>query len=96
MKTIKEYITNESWHYNPDKEWCCWDYKLDDGRREILVWKGDGHDDSSVEEWDKNGTEIMNSSFNAVMEYVSKHKDSADKVCLDISNAKIENLYKCF
>lgn len=94
MKTIKEYLTNEA--YNPTNGWCCWDYTLDDGRREILVWRGDGHDQSSVEEYDDNGTEIMNSTFDGVMEYVLKHKNSADKVCLDISNAKIENLYKCF
>ena len=49
-------------------EWCLWDY-TENGVREILVWKGDGKDQSDVTEIDKDGYELMNVDFKEIEIY---------------------------
>ena len=92
MKTINDII-NES---KSKGEWCLWDYK-DDDIREILIWKGNGRDQSEVYEIDEDGTQIMNSTFEEVIKYCEDHKDDQiDKWHLDFFNAnwnKIKNIF---
>jgi len=77
-------------------EWCLWDYK-DSGIREILIWKGNGHDQSDVTEIDENGIEIMNTSFDEIIKYCESHKnDKIDKWHLDFYNAKWNNIKTLF
>lgn len=83
---------NES---KPKGEWCLWDYE-ENQVKEILIWKGNGRDQSSVEEIDSNGVEIMNASLEDVISYCKEHKDEVDKVHLDISNAKLEKIESIF
>lgn len=92
MKNLTQILTeNES-----KGEWCLWDYK-DSGIREILIWKGDGKDQSDVTEIDKNGLEIMNMSFEDIMKYCEEHKnDTIDKWHLDFSNAKWDKIKDLF
>ena len=55
MKNLAEIVTEEK----SKGEWCLWDY-TENGVREILVWKGDGKDQSDVTEIDKDGYELSN------------------------------------
>lgn len=93
MKNINEFLTKKDVN---EQSWCLWDYK-DDSVREVLVWKGDGRDQSDVTEIDKNGKSIMNTSFAEVIKYCEEHKnDNIDKWHLDFSNAnwkKIETIF---
>ena len=92
MKKLSQ-IVNES---SSNGEWCLWDYK-EDGVREILIWKGDGKDQSDVTEIDEKGVEIMNVPFEDIMKYCEEHKkDEVDKWHLDFSNAKLEKIKTIF
>ena len=83
MKAITELINEGS----SKGEWCLWDYK-ENGVHEILIWKGDGRDQSDITEIDEKGTELMNVPFYKVIEYCEEHKkDNVDKFHLDFENA---------
>ena len=91
MKTLKQILESKV-----GGEWCLWDYK-ENGVREILVWKGDGKDQSDVTEIDEKGVEIMNVDFGKISEYCKTHKDDPiDKWHLDISNANISKIPNIF
>lgn len=92
MKNLTQIVTE-----NKSKgEWCLWDYK-EDGVREILIWKGDGKDQSDVTEIDEKGYEIMNAQFEDIIKYCEEHKkDEVDKWHLDFSNAKWEKIKGIF
>lgn len=93
MKHINEFLTKKD---IDTKSWCLWDYK-ENGIREILVWKGNGRDQSDITEIDKNGTAIMNAPFSEIMKYCKEHKnDKVDKWHLDFFDAnwdKIESIF---
>ena len=92
MKSIND-IVKESANKG---EWCLWDY-TDDGVREILIWKGNGRDQSDVTELDKNGFEIMNTTFEEVIKYCEGHKkDPIDKWHLDFENAEWDKIKDLF
>ena len=75
MKNLAEIVTE-----NKSKgEWCLWDY-TENGVREILVWKGDGKDQSDVTEIDKDGYELMNVDFKESFPDYSDD-DSLEKCC---------------
>lgn len=92
MKAITELINEVS----SKGEWCLWDYK-ENGVHEILIWKGDGRDQSDITEIDEKGTELMNVPFDKVIEYCEEHKkDNVDKFHLDFENAnwnKIKDIF---
>jgi hypothetical protein len=92
MKNLAEIVTE-----NKSKgEWCLWDYK-DSGVREILVWKGNGKDQSQVSDIDEKGFELMNVTFEDVIKYCEEHKkDEVDKWHLDFSNAKWDKIKDLF
>lgn len=93
MKTLKNKILESSLSKG---DWCLWDYK-ENGVREILIWKGDGKDQSDVKEIDKDGYELMNVDFKEIEIYCREHdKNEIDKFHLDFSNAdfsKIPNIF---
>ncbi len=92
MKTLTNII-NEA---KSGGEWCLWDYK-ENGVHEILIWKGNGKDQSDVTEIDEDGIAIMNVEFEEVAEYCKKNKKEAiDKWHLDFSNADIEKIPSIF
>lgn len=92
MKTLTNII-NES---NLKGEWCLWDY-TENGVHEILIWKGNGKDQSDVTEIDKDGVEIMNVEFDEISKYCEAHnKDKIDKWHLDFSNAKLNKIPTIF
>jgi len=92
MKNLAEIVTEG----NSKGEWCLWDYK-DNDVREILIWKGNGHDQSDVTNLDGNGKELMNVTFEEVMAYCKKYKDAeVDKWHLDFYDAdwnKIKDIF---
>lgn len=91
MKDIKDFLINES-----NNEWCLWDYK-ENGVHEILIWKGNGKDQSQISDIDENGTELMNVSFEEIIKYCEKHKnDNVDKFHLDFLNAKWNKIKDIF
>ena len=91
MKTLKQITESKS-----GGEWCLWDYK-ENGIREILIWKGNGKDQSDVTEIDEDGWEIMNVEFEKILEYCEKHKkDPIDKWHLDFSNAELSKIPSIF
>lgn len=93
MKDLKSMFINEK---SEDKVWCLWDYKENDVR-EILIWKGNGRDQSDVTNKDGNGKELMNVTFEEVMAYCKKYKDAeVDKWHLDFSNAKWDKIKDLF
>lgn len=92
MKNLSQ-IVNES---SSNGEWCLWDYK-DSGVREILIWKGNGKDQSQVSDIDENGFELMNVTFEDVIKYCEEHKkDEVDKWHLDFSNADLSKIPSIF
>ena len=95
MKNLIEYLTEAN---SDDRSWNLWDY-MDDGIREILIWKSGGvePEQSDVTELDENGKEIMNTSFEEVIKYCEEHKDDKiDKFHLDFSNAKWNKIKDIF
>lgn len=68
MKNLAEIVTEEK----SKGEQCLWDY-TENGVREILVWKGDGKDQSDVTEIDKDGYELMNVDFKEIEIYCRYH-----------------------
>jgi len=93
MKTINDIVNESS---QAKGEWCLWDYK-ENGVREILIWKGNGKDQSDVTEIDEDGWEIMNVEFEKISEYCKKRKkDPIDKWHLDFSNADLSKIPSIF
>ena len=95
MKALNEHIISEM---SEDKSWNLWDYK-ENGVHEILVWKNSGESPemSDITEIDKDGVELMNTSFEEVKKYIEKHKnDNVDKFHLDFSNAKLDKIKGIF
>lgn len=93
MKNLNTYINESSSSKN---EWCLWDYK-ENGVHEILIWKGNGKDQSDVKEIDEDGYELMNVPFKEIMEYCEKNKDAkVDKWHLDFSNAELSKIPNIF
>lgn len=93
MRSLKSICINEG---TSAAEWCLWDYK-EHGERIVLIWKGDGRDQSDVTEIDENGHDLMNVNFNEIVEYCNEHKNApVDKWLLDISGAKIDNIAKIY
>ena len=93
MKTINEIINEAS---TSKDSWCLWDYK-ENGVHEILIWKGNGRDQSDITEIDKDGFDLMNVPFETIIEYCEKHKnDDIDKFHLDFSNAKWNKIKDIF
>lgn len=91
MKNLNDIINEAA----PKGEWCLWDYE--DGEREVLIWKGDGKDQSFLEDVGLEGTDLLNVPFEDIVEYCNKHKsDPIDKWHFDFSNAKIEKLKNVF
>lgn len=92
MKDLRDMFVTEA----SGNEWCLWDYKENDVR-EILIWKGDGRDQSDVTNKDGNGKELMNVTFEEVIKYCEEHKDDkVDKFHLDFSNAKWNKIKTIF
>ena len=92
MKTLTNII-NES---TPKGKWCLWDY-TENGVREILIWKGNGKDQSDVTEIDKDGVEIMNVEFDEISKYCEAHKkNKIDKWHLDFSNSILSKIPSIF
>ena len=92
MKNLAEIVTEEK----SKGEWCLWDY-TENGVREILVWKGDGKDQSHVTEIDKDGYELMNVNFKEIEIYCRDHgKHEIDKYHLDFSNADLSKIPSIF
>ena len=92
MKNLAEIVTEEK----SKGEWCLWDY-TENGVREILVWKGDGKDQSDVTEIDKDGYELMNVDFKEIEIYCRDHGEhEIDKYHLDFSNADLSKIPSIF
>lgn len=93
MKDLKDIITESK----PKREWCLWDY-TEHGVHEILIWKGNGRDQSDVSEVDENGDEMLNVEFEEIEMYLKNHNlNEIDKLHLDVSNAdlaKIPTIFK--
>ena len=73
MKKLAEYIISEK---AEDKSWNLWDYK-ENGVHEILIWKNSTPkvpEQSDITEIDKDGIELMNTSFDEIKSYIRKHK----------------------
>ena len=93
MKSINQVINESS---SSKDTWCLWDYK-ENGVREILIWKGDGKDQSDVKEIDKDGYELMNVDFKEIEMYCKDHdKNEIDKFHLDVSNADLSKIPSIF
>ena len=95
MKSINEII-NETSSKDQHGEWCLWEYRID-GYREILIWKGNGNDQSDITEIDEHGVEMLNVPFETVIGYCKKHKDNKiDHFHLDFSNAQWDKIKDIF
>lgn len=94
MKSINDIIKESS--KDSHGEWCLWDYK-ENGVHEILIWKGDGKDQSEITDIDEHGSELMNVPFETIIGYCEKHKnDNVDKFHLDFKNAKWDKIKDLF
>ena len=94
MKSINDIIKESA--KDSHGEWCLWDYK-ENGVHEILIWKGDGKDQSEITDIDEHGLELMNVPFETMSGYCEKHKnDNVDKWHLDFSNEKIKKIPSIF
>ncbi|MBR4590099.1 MAG: hypothetical protein IKO36_05475 [Bacteroidaceae bacterium] len=80
-----------------DGVWCLWDYKQN-GEHKILIWKGDGMDQSDVTDIDKNGKDLLNVTFDEIVSYCEQCKKSnnVDKWHLDFSNANLSKIPTIF
>lgn len=96
MKTLNEYLLLEK---EEDRSWNLWDYR-ENGVHEILIWKNstpEVPEQSDITEIDKDGIELMNTSFDEIKSYIEKHKnDKVDKFHLDFSNAKLDKINSIF
>ena len=80
-----------------DNVYCLWDY-IDNGgnqTHDILIWKGNGKDQSSIDEAYDKGTELMNVSFNEIKNYLETKAKKVDRILLQIDEKHLDlNLIK--
>ena len=75
-----------------DNVYCLWDYVDNGGNKthDILIWKGNGRDQSSIDEAYGKGTELLNVSFEEIKNYLKNKAEKVDRILLQTDERHLD------